>query len=64
MRQVINAIFYVVQTGCQWENLPKDHPNHNSVYHYYRKWCKDGTWTGQYGPAQARAPGTGPQRGT
>jgi len=44
MRQVVNAIFYVTRTGCQWENLPTDHPNHNSVYYHYRKWCKDGTW--------------------
>jgi putative transposase len=44
MRQVVNAIFYVIRTGCQWENLPKDYPNHNSVYYHYRKWCKDGTW--------------------
>lgn len=44
MRQVVNAIFYVVRTGCQWANLPKDYPNHNSVYYHYRKWCKDGTW--------------------
>jgi transposase len=44
MRQVVNAIFYVVRTGCQWENLPKEYPNHNSVYYHYRKWCKDGTW--------------------
>jgi putative transposase len=44
MRQVVNAIFYVVRTGCQWENLPKEYPNHNSVYYHYRKWCTDGTW--------------------
>lgn len=44
MRQVLNAIFYVIRTGCQWENLPKDYPNHNSVYYHYRKWCLDGTW--------------------
>jgi putative transposase len=44
MRQVVNAIFYVVRTGCQWANLPQDYPNHNSVYYHYRKWCKDGTW--------------------
>jgi putative transposase len=44
MRQVVNAIFYIVRTGCQWENLPKDYPNHNSVYYHYRKWCKDDTW--------------------
>jgi len=43
-RQVVNAIFYVVRTGCQWENLPRDYPNHNSVFYHYRKWCRDGTW--------------------
>jgi len=44
MRQVVNAIFYVVRTGCQWENMPKDYPNHNSVYYHFRKWCLDDTW--------------------
>jgi putative transposase len=31
MRQTVNAIFYIVRTGCQWQNLPKDYPNYNSV---------------------------------
>ena len=44
MRQVVNAIFYVARTGCQWANLPKDYPKYNSVYYHYRKWCRDGTW--------------------
>lgn len=44
MREVVNAIVYVVRTGCQWELLPADYPNHNSVYYHYRKWCRDGTW--------------------
>ncbi len=44
MRQVVNAIFYVVRTGCQWKNTPKDFPSHNSVFYHYRKWCLDGTW--------------------
>lgn len=44
MREVVNAIFYLNRTGCQWENLPHDFPNHNSVYYHYRKWCVDGTW--------------------
>ena len=44
MREVLNAILYVVRTGCQWRNLPKDFPNHNSVYYHYRKRCLDGTW--------------------
>jgi len=44
MREVLNAILYVVRTGCQWKNLPQDFPNHNSVYYHYRKRCLDGTW--------------------
>ena len=43
-REVVNAILYVLRTGCQWENLPNDFPNANSVYYHYRKWCLDGTW--------------------
>jgi putative transposase len=44
MRRVVEAIFYVTRTGCQWEELPKEYPNYNSVYYHYRKWCLDGTW--------------------
>lgn len=35
-REVVNAILYVVRTGCQWDNLPNDLPNANSVYYHYR----------------------------
>jgi putative transposase len=44
LRMVMNAIFYVLVTGCQWRNLPNDYPNPNSVYYHYRKWCMDETW--------------------
>ena len=44
MREVINAILYVVRTGCQWHNLPHDFPNPNSVYYHYQKCSLDGTW--------------------
>ena len=44
LRQVVNGIFYLGRTGCQWKNLPKDYPNHNSVYYHYGKWRYDGTW--------------------
>jgi putative transposase len=37
-------MLYVLKTGCQWVNLPKDFPAHQSVYYHYRKWCLDGTW--------------------
>jgi putative transposase len=44
MREAVNAMFSVLKTGCQWENLPHDFPNYQSVYYHYNKWCKDGTW--------------------
>lgn len=44
MRQVINAIMYVLVTGCQWRMLPKDYPKWQTVYYYFRIWRDDGTW--------------------
>ena len=44
LRAVVNAIFYLLRTGCQWDELPKEYPNHNSVYYHYSKWTQDGTW--------------------
>lgn len=44
LREIIDAIFYVLSTGCQWAELPHDFPNFNSVYYHFRKWCRDGTW--------------------
>jgi len=43
-RQVINALFYVVRTGCPWRYLPKDFPPFSSVRYYFDKWRDDGTW--------------------
>jgi putative transposase len=44
MRQVVNAILYIVVSGVQWRMLPKEYPAWQSVYHYFRCWRKDGTW--------------------
>jgi len=44
LREVLDAIFYVVRTGCQWRALPGDFPKWSSVYYHFRKWVKDGTW--------------------
>jgi putative transposase len=35
LRQLINAILYVMRSGYSWGLLPNDYPNHKSVYHYY-----------------------------
>jgi putative transposase len=36
LREIINAIFYVQRSGCQWEMLPHDFPPHTTVYNYFR----------------------------
>jgi putative transposase len=43
-RDILNAIFYVLRTGCQWRFLPHDFPTWKTAYHYLRAWRKDGTW--------------------
>jgi putative transposase len=43
-RSILNAIFYVLRTGCQWRCLPHDFPNWKTAYHYLRTWRTDGTW--------------------
>lgn len=44
MREVLNAIFYVLKSGIQWDMLPHDLPPKGTVYHYFNEWRKDGTW--------------------
>lgn len=43
-REIVNAILYVLRTGCQWRALPHDFPPWKTVYTYYRTWRLDGTW--------------------
>ena len=43
-REVVNAILYVLRTGCQWRYLPEGFPNWNTVYWYFARWTEDGTW--------------------
>ncbi len=44
MREVVNAIFYIVRSGCQWDMLPHDLPPKSTVYEYFRAWRDNGTW--------------------
>ena len=44
IREVVNALFYLDYTGCQWEMLPREFPNYHTVNYYYLKWTRDGTW--------------------
>jgi transposase len=43
VREVLNGIFYVLSTGCQWLALPKDLPPKSTVHHYFMLWDWDGT---------------------
>jgi putative transposase len=44
MREVVNGIFYVLKTGCQWGNLPGDFPPSGTVYYYFNTWRKSKVW--------------------
>ena len=44
MRDVLDAIFYVLRTGCQWRYLPKDFPPRSTVWGYFDEWKETGTW--------------------
>jgi putative transposase len=43
LRDVVNAIFYIVRTGCQWRYLPKDFPPKSTVWRYFDEWRHNGT---------------------
>ncbi len=45
IRGVLNAIFYLLRTGCQWRLLPREFPAWGTVYHYFRTWRNAGVWT-------------------
>lgn len=44
VRGVLNAIFYVNRTGCQWNFLPPNFPPWPVVYNQFRRWRMNGTW--------------------
>jgi putative transposase len=44
LREILDAVFYVLKSGCPWRLLPKDFPPWKTVYDWFRKWRIDGTW--------------------
>jgi len=44
LREVVNAIFYIAQTGCQWRMLPSDFPPFTTVQRYFYAWRAEGRW--------------------
>jgi len=63
-RRVVDAIFYVAATGCQWRALPESYPNWNTVHRYHLAWSRDGTWeaiAARLAAAVRRAEGRDPE---
>jgi putative transposase len=44
LRAILDAVFYVLKSGCPWRLLPCDFPPWKTVYDWFRKWRIDGTW--------------------
>jgi len=42
LREVMNALLFIVRTGCQWRNLPSQWPHWQAVYYYFDKWKTNG----------------------
>lgn len=57
MRSIVDAILYLVRTGCAWRQLPADFPPRQTVYRYFAAWAADGTLDGVHDALrdQARA---------
>ncbi len=46
LRAVVDGIFYLLQNGCPWANLPKDFPPKSTVYWYFRRFREEGAYSG------------------
>jgi transposase len=44
MREIVNAVLYLLRNGCSWRSIPHDLPKWQSVRHYYDRFVADGTW--------------------
>jgi transposase len=43
-REIVNAVLYVLYSGCPWRLMPHDLPRWFTAYSYFRQWKRDGTW--------------------
>jgi putative transposase len=55
LREVVNAMFYVLRTGCPWRHLPHDLPRWSTVWTYFRHWRDDGTLERAHDTLRAQA---------
>src|SRR5829696_8214312 len=44
LRAILDAVFYVLKSGCPWRLLPREFPPWKTVYDWFRRWRIDGTW--------------------
>jgi len=44
LREILNALLYLVRSGCQWRMIPHEFPPWRTCYNYYRAWIDNGTW--------------------
>ena len=44
LREILDAIFYILRSGCAWRLLPNDFPCWKTIHHYFRTWRTGGTW--------------------
>jgi putative transposase len=44
LRAILDAVFYVLKSGCPWRWMPRDFPPWKTVYDWFKRWRIDGTW--------------------
>jgi transposase len=44
LRQVMNGIYYVLRTGCQWQALPKEYGSGSTAHRYFQQWTERGVF--------------------
>jgi len=44
LRDVVEALLYLLETGCQWRMLPKEFPSRSTVHRYFMEWRRNGIW--------------------
>ena len=55
LRAVIDALLYILSTGCQWRALPREFPPRSTVQRYFYRWCREGLWARLNRPLVGRA---------
>src|SRR3954471_5424938 len=64
LREVLNAVFYILGTGCPWRALPKDLPPRSTVHDYFVRWQCDGTLQSCTFPGRMAQPSIRPSAST